>query len=93
MGNIQMNVYYFYTLWPISIANKKPDNRESTHQPAGSIETGHALPVARVAELVDATDLKSVEGNLLPVQFRLRAPLFSMLSANTPAPGPYWFLL
>ena len=35
------------------------------------------FPVARVAELVDATDLKSVDGNIVPVQVRPRAPFKS----------------
>ncbi len=49
---------------------------------AGSIPTSASIqklyPIARVAELVDARDLKSLEGNLVPVRFRPRAPIKSM---------------
>ena len=36
---------------------------------------------ARVVELVDTRDLKSLEGNFVPVRVRPRAPLF-ILSAS-----------
>lgn len=35
----------------------------------------HKFAFARVAEQVDARDLKSLEGNLVPVRFRPRAPI------------------
>ena len=43
---------------------------------AGSIPTlaSNQLPIARVAELVDATDLKSVVRKDVPVRVRPRAP-------------------
>ena len=37
---------------------------------------------AQVVELVDTRDLKSLEGNFVPVQVRLWAPIFNFISTN-----------
>ena len=38
------------------------------------------MRIARVVELVDTRDLKSLEGNFVPVRVRPRAPLFTLVS-------------
>ena len=70
------------------IANPSTSVRLRVPPPFLNISTCESKPDARVVELVDTRDLKSLAGNSVPVQVRPRAPFVSGFVCNKSK----WFL-